>query len=401
MSAPLERIRACVVSIETWTPPTDRGAVFQYVDISSVDREEKRVIGATALTVKDAPSRARQRLKANDVLVSTVRPNLNAVAMVPGDLDGAVGSTGFTVLRANPNRLLPRYLYHWVRTPVFVADMVKKATGASYPAVSDRIVLDSEIPVLPLAEQHRVACILDKADAMRRKRKEAVALTEELLQSAFLEMFGDPATNPKGWPSKPFEELVAETQLGLVRGATEQSATRAYPYVRMNAIRTNGHLDLSNVTRVDATEAEVSMSRLEDGDFLFNTRNSRELVGKAAVYHGNGTHLFNNNILRVRFRPGVEPDFVGAYWQTSAAQQHLEARKAGTTSVFAIYYKNLSTVPVPVPPAKQQAKYAEVCAAARKSLLNHQEHAMQAARLFECLVFRAFSGQLSSAEGAC
>jgi type I restriction enzyme S subunit len=74
---------------------------------------------------------------------------------------------------------------------MFVADMVKKATGASYPAVSDRIVLDSWMPMPGLDEQLRIADILDKADAIRRKRKEAIALTEELLRSAFLEMFGN------------------------------------------------------------------------------------------------------------------------------------------------------------------------------------------------------------------
>jgi type I restriction enzyme S subunit len=396
VSVTSERIRAGIMRVETWSPASAHEDLFRYVDISSVDRVSKSVTGASELAVEDAPSRARQLLKANDVLVSTVRPNLNAVAMVPEEFDGAIGSTGFAVLRANPARLLPRYLFHWVRTPMFVADMVSKATGASYPAVSDRIVLDSEIPKLPLAEQRHIAQLLDKADAIRKKRKEAIALIEELLRSAFQEMFGDPVKNPKGWPLRPFGELVRETQLGLVRAAAEQGDGRAFPYIRMNAIRNDGHMDLSDLTRVDALSSEVENFQLEDGDFLFNTRNSRELVGKAAVYHGHGTHLFNNNILRVRFRAGIESDFVNAYWQTKTCRQHLEARKAGTTSVFAIYYKSLATLPVPVPPASVQSQYADVCAAARKRLRAYGAYVDETNDLFNSLVTRAFSGVLEA-----
>ncbi len=86
---------------------------FVYVDISSVDNKLKRITEQKTLAVTAAPSRAKQRLKAGDVLVSMTRPNLNAVAMVPQELDGAVGSTGFHVLRATENTE-PRWLYYCV-----------------------------------------------------------------------------------------------------------------------------------------------------------------------------------------------------------------------------------------------------------------------------------------------
>lgn len=207
MTTTLRQIRHGVLPVESWKPPTDGDATFQYVDISSVDRATKAVTAVTPIPVTEAPSRARQVLRAHDVLVSTVRPNLNAVALVPEAYDGSIGSTGFTVLRANPVRLLPTYLFHWVRTPMFVADMVKKATGASYPAVSDRIILNSPMPMPGIAEQRRIADILDKADAIRRKRKDAIVLTEDLLRSAFLEMVGPCAREYESWPEAPFESL--------------------------------------------------------------------------------------------------------------------------------------------------------------------------------------------------
>jgi len=308
--------------------------------------------------------------------------NQDVKALVPSDdVDG---------------RYLARCL-RWLEPRVLAAT---EASSHGTKRLSGQVFERLEIPLPPLDEQRRIADILDKADAIRRKRKEAMALTEDLLRSAFLEMFGDPVTNPKGWDVKRFDDLVQETRLGLVRAASEQHPERAFPYVRMNAIRDDGYLDLSALTRVDATAAEVASTRLADGDFLFNTRNSRELVGKAAVFHAEGDYLYNNNIMRVRFVDGVEPDFVCAYWQTNAAQRELERRKAGTTSVFAIYYKSLATMPVPVPPTEMQRTYAELCAKTRQSLRNHELAAGATGDLFDSLVQRAFRGKLVSPDRA-
>ncbi len=112
--------------------PPSRGE-FTYVDISSIDRETKRIIEPKVLPVAKAPSRAKQVLKAGDVVVSMTRPNLNAVALVPPDLDGAIGSTGFHVLRAKDAE--PGFLFYAVQTNDFIDAMCEKVQGALYPAV--------------------------------------------------------------------------------------------------------------------------------------------------------------------------------------------------------------------------------------------------------------------------
>lgn len=199
------------------------------------------------------------------------------------------------------------------------------------------------------------------------------------------------------WKTEPFGSLVRETQLGLVRSASEQGPDRAFAYVKMDSIRVDGHLDLRSLARVDATESERDATRLRRGDFLFNTRNSRELVGKAAVFHDDGEYLFNNNIMRARFVDGIEPDFVSGYWQTAQARHELDRRKAGTTSVFAIYYKSLATLPVPVPPPEKQQRYAALCEATRTTLRTYEQSSEQCNLLFETLLHRAFSGRLTAA----
>ncbi|RWP41740.1 restriction endonuclease subunit S [Mesorhizobium sp.] len=208
MSARNVAIGQLTTSASTWNPARNPEELLRYIDLSAVDQGTKSIANASVIKGKDAPSRARQLVKSGDILVSTVRPNLNGVAPITEEYEGATASTGFCVLRPDPYRLASSYLMHWVRSPQFIESMVREATGASYPAVSDRIIKSSLIPLPPLPEQRRIAAILDKADALRRKRKRAIELLDNLTQSIFLEMFGEPTTNSKGFPLANLEDVV-------------------------------------------------------------------------------------------------------------------------------------------------------------------------------------------------
>lgn len=198
---PLNTIGGMVEPISLWNPDRDDpDGVFTYIDLSAVDQDAKIIVGARELACAEAPSRAKQLVHTGDVLVSMVRPNLNGVARVPPELDGATASTGFSVLRPRPDKLDGGYLFQWVKSPRFISEMVRRATGASYPAVSDRIVCESKIPLPPLSEQQRIVEILDKTDELRAKRHATLSLLNSLNRSIFLDMFGDPTTNPRGWP---------------------------------------------------------------------------------------------------------------------------------------------------------------------------------------------------------
>jgi type I restriction enzyme S subunit len=173
-----------VSPIKTWNPIREAPeTTINYIDLSSIDNRLKRITSSQQIAAIEAPSRARQLVQADDILVSTVRPNLNGVARVPDTLDGATASTGYCVLRANPAKLSSDYLFHWVRYSGFVSDMVRKATGASYPAISDRIIQESGIPLPTLHEQRRVAAILDQADQVRQVRQKDLAIKKRILSS--------------------------------------------------------------------------------------------------------------------------------------------------------------------------------------------------------------------------
>ena len=159
-----EPIADCVGKCETWNPKSSRTGSFDYIDLSSVDKGTKSIASTERYECSDAPSRARQLVEADDVLVATVRPNLNGVALVNVAHHGMTASTGYCVLRPDKGKLNSRFLFHWVKTDVFVRRMVDVATGANYPAVSDGKVKASKIPVPPLKYQDRFATFAESVE---------------------------------------------------------------------------------------------------------------------------------------------------------------------------------------------------------------------------------------------
>lgn len=254
----MEALFELTQSVSTWNPAGHPADEFDYIDLSAVDNIAKQIVSPTTVMGAAAPSRARQLVAAGDVLVSTVRPNLNAVAVVPDQLDNATASTGFTVLRPG-NKLDGRYLFHWVRSPRFITDMVRKATGASYPAVSDRIVKESTIPVQPVDEQRRIAAILDQADALRTKRRQVLAHLDSLTQSIFHDMFGDPVTNERGLPTQKLGVL-GQLDRGVSKHRPRNDPALlggAYPLIQTGDVANSG----GYITSFTSTYSELGLAQ--------------------------------------------------------------------------------------------------------------------------------------------
>ena len=169
--------------VDEVTAPINKGVPdtdFSYIDIASIDNANKVVVEPKKIPSSKAPSRARQHLRKDDVVVSMTRPNLNAVAMVPAKFDGAIGSTGFDVLRADG--AIPNWLFAHVRSPRFVAEMTSKVQGALYPAVKSSDVRGYEIELPPLNEQRRIVAKLEACEARIGAAREAMDEVPRLLE---------------------------------------------------------------------------------------------------------------------------------------------------------------------------------------------------------------------------
>ena len=379
----------------TWNPKgSASNEPFRYIDISSIDPAEKRIRTVVTIAPAEAPSRARQLVRSGDVLVSTVRPNLNAVAVVPDDLDGATASTGFTVLRPDMASVDPRYLYYWVRSPKFVSEMTARATGASYPAVTEGVVRDSRLPLPPLAEQRRIAAVLDRADAIRRKRRESLRLLDEFLRSAFLEMFGDPVRNPKSWRTGTLGDLIEGPENGLYRPASDYGT--GTPIVRIDSFYDGEITAIEALKRVRLSEDAVAKYALQQDDILINRVNSREFLGKSAVVPTlKEPTVFESNMMRLRVdMQVVHPRYLVSLLQTPYFKRQVLRRTKDAVNQASINQDDVRSFEIRIPPLELQNRFVSLLdrvAGVRKlfeALIEQTES------LFDSLAQRAFRGEL-------
>jgi len=321
---------------------------FEYIDISSIDRDQKMITATNTILGKDAPSRARKVVQSGDVLVSTVRPNLNAVAIVPPKLDGHIASTGFCVLRPNSKILDNHYLYYRTLTSEFIEYLTARMRGANYPAVTDGVVKDALIPLPPLSEQRRIMEILDQADALRKKRAEADAEAERILPALFYKMFGDPAMNSRDWKIVEMKEIVAETRNGLYKHGDYYG--RGTQILKMFNIQ-NGELNLERIDLVEVDDEEFENYKLGVGDILLNRVNTPELVGKCAVITPElGRAIFESKNIRIRIKRNLaDPDYVAHYLNRPFGHAALRQGVKHAIGMATINNSDLRTILIPLP----------------------------------------------------
>ncbi|MET3646290.1 restriction endonuclease subunit S [Phyllobacterium ifriqiyense] len=387
---PLDKIGRLVAQVATWNPKRDAsGQLIRYVDLGSVDNETKRIAGYQEILADEAPSRARQLVKAGDILVSTVRPNLNGVARVPVELDGITVSTGYCVLRPDNHNLISEYLFHWVKSPEFIADMTKKATGQSYPAVSNRIVGESEIPLPSIEEQRQIAAALDQADELQSFRRETVELAEKVTQAIFLEMFGDwsrPGHNAKLIRLGDHLDFLTSGS----RGWATYYRNEGDLFLRIQNLGSD-KLILQDTAYVDAPQsAEAKRTCVQPGDVLMSITAD---LGRTAVIPNDFRRAYINQHLSILRSSRLEPRFLSAALASPAGQRAIQGKnregvKAG------LNFDDIRSLEIPDVPGEKQKLFAQRAAAV--DILNQRYMGAQThlSSLYASLQHRAFRGEL-------
>jgi type I restriction enzyme S subunit len=391
--APLSAIGDVVDQVVSWQPERDDpDGTFTYIDLGAVDQEAKIVTGVRELACSEAPSRARQLVHAGDVLVSTVRPNLNGVAHVPMEFDGATASTGFCVLRPRASRLDGRYLYQWVKSPGFVGDMVRKATGASYPAVSDRIVWESKLPLPPLPEQRRIAEILDKADALRAKRRAALAQLDTLTQSIFLDIFGDPISNPRGWPTVRFEQLCERVTVGIVVQPASYYVSEGVPALRSLNIRPGKIVldDLVYFSKSD-NDTKLAKTKLRAGDVVL-VRSGQPGTAAVVPPELDGVNAIDI-LIATPDQQLTNPTFLCEFFNSAGGRDLVLSRQRGQVQKH-LNVGSLNQAILPLPSIDLQCEFAARVAAVERYREAELASSTALDALFASLQHRAFRSEL-------
>ena len=182
----LSSLGALCVDTDSVDLRSEGDRMIEYVDVSSISRDYLQIEATSRYTLREAPGRARKRILAGDVIFATVRPTLLRVATVPEEFDNQVCSTAFCVLRRDSEMAVDNFIHYAVQREQFVQQLAEIETGASYPAVTDRMVKEQMVPVPPMDEQREIVAILDtidrKIDLHRRKRTVLEELFNALLR---------------------------------------------------------------------------------------------------------------------------------------------------------------------------------------------------------------------------
>ncbi|MDE0136434.1 MAG: restriction endonuclease subunit S [Acidimicrobiaceae bacterium] len=346
----------------------------------------------SSVDAADAPSRARQLIAAGDVLVSTVRPNLNAVAYVKQELDGATASTGYCVLRPRPSDLDGRYLFHWVRAVPFVTHLVQRATGASYPAVSDKIVKAAPIQLPPMHQQRRIAAVLDAAEALRTMRREALATLDDLIQAVFVDMFGTDLE--AALPSVPFANLL----LKPLRNGISPSRTGSVKgdVLTLSAI-TGSSFEHTACKRSTFDKAHMDEKTVRRGDFLICRGNGNlRLVGRGSHPDRDMTTVaFPDTMIAASCNPDlISRAYLARIWHHRSVRAQVEGLARTTNGTYKINQGTIRSLLVPLPDIHRQREFDESeqeVAALRGRQISA---AQRSDDLFASLQQRAFRGEL-------
>ena len=173
-------------------------------------------------------------LEAGDILIARMPDPIGRACIFPENMGKCVTVVDVCVIRPDSDDIDTKWLMHQINSEKFKNQINQHVTGTTRQRISRGNLAKLEISVPPLAEQKRIATILDKADAIRRKRQQAIQLADDFLRATFLDMFGDPATNPKGWELKSLGELF-KLSSGKGLSAKDMSAG-AYPVYGGNGI---------------------------------------------------------------------------------------------------------------------------------------------------------------------
>jgi type I restriction enzyme S subunit len=242
-----------------------------------------------------------------------------------------------------------------------------------------------------LPEQRRIAEVLDRAEELRAKRRAALAQLDTLTQSIFLDLFGDPARNPKAWPVCPIGDLIESASYGT----SEKSRSEGeFPVLRMNNITRNGEMDLSDLKFMDVPQDQRERYLVRVGDVLFNRTNSADLVGKTAIVRDTRPMAFAGYLVRLRVNDQNDPEYLTRFLNTVYAKRMLRGMCKSIIGMANINATEIQAMRIPKPPLGLQRDFSRLIAVVEKLKSSHRVSLAHLDALFATLQHRAFRGEL-------
>ena len=279
------------------------------------------------------------------------------------DMDRVIVSPLYNVFFVE-SALDQQYLYYYLKSPVGLFYIKELASGSVRDNLKFSILSDFIIPFPDLTIQKDIAATLDRIVQTINICNTILDKIDLLVKSRFVEMFGDPILNPKGWEMTTIGEIVTEVKYGTSRPAIDGGK---YAYLRMNNLTYDGYLDLADLKRIDIPDSEIEKCIVRKGDVLFNRTNSIELVGKTCVFDKDEDMIIAGYIIRVRLKPVMLPLIMSYFMNTDALKKKLRSMAKGAVNQANINAQELKAIKIYLPPTDLQQQFADFVAQTDKS----------------------------------
>ncbi|MCV6998922.1 restriction endonuclease subunit S [Mycolicibacterium alvei] len=333
------------------------------------------------------------QLKPGDLLLNEASGSPKEVgkpALWSGEIDDCAFQN--TLLRVRPSSEVdPKYLLQFFRQQAAIGAFARGSRGVGIHHLGREALSKWQVPLPPIDEQRRIAAILDRADAIRAKRRTANTYFGDLILSIFIDCFG---AHPEA-TTAPLDEVAVVTS-GITKGRKTSAPTTPVPFLAVVNVQA-GHLNMKVVKEIDATSAEVERYALRDGDLVLTEGGDPDKLGRGTVWRGElPLCLHQNHIFRVRIRDDtrIHPDYLSAFIGSPPARSYFLQAAKQTTGIASINMTQLKALPVHIPPADKQQRYLD-----RLQAINARGTSLAAAataqdELFASLQSRAFRGEL-------
>lgn len=311
----------------------------------------------------------------NDILIAKDGSILKHCFVVKENVEGVILSS-IALLRPKLEKIYPEYIAQYFSQEWVKSFVVRALTsGSGVPRIILKDFKSIKIPLPPLPEQQKIAKILstwDKAIStteclIDNSTQQKKALMQQLLTGK-KRLLDDEGQRFGGeWERLKLEDVVTKTQLGTSERTKDVEEISTIPLIKMGNL-TWGGFSFDKLETLPKSKVDESLI-LKSGDFLFNTRNTPELVGKSAVWKEQKVQAtFDNNINRITFNQNINTDFMCLYLTYGKGKSLISSLSAGSTSVAAIYWKDLKNIKLPVPTLSEQQKIATVLTNADKEI---------------------------------
>lgn len=341
--------------------------------------------------IREWTSQPLKFAKNNDTLVCVVGATAGKVNLAM--FECAIGRS-VAAVRPIPDKIDPLFLYHFLQTTV--GQLRDRAQGAAQGVITREMLQSLTLVLPPLPEQRRIAAILDQADALRAKRREALAQLDALTQSIFIEMFGDLVSNQRGWEEGLSLGDVADIVSGVTKGRKiEGKSSREVPYLAVSNVQ-EMRLNLEVVKRIEATEEEITRYALRTGDLLLTEGGDPDKLGRGTLWRGELPEcIHQNHVFRVRLTSKkVTPYFLNWLVGSHRGKRYFLKSAKQTTGIASINMTQLRGFPLLLPPVGLQQEFENAVENVNTQASLIGSAMKQTDSLFASLQHLAFKGAL-------